>query len=107
MRTTDDGPDVRSTFCIIAGIVRGAWLISRAFGAARTEGGHRGAGTARDTCDIGWQLLGIPWSYPVNKVEEVRSTLNSRPARIMVASSYVWLSSTFASNVNTWALSRL
>ena len=81
-RTTDDSPNVRSTFRIIAGIcrgawlmiVRGAWLISQAPGAARTEGGHpQGAGASDDGCDIdfSWQLLRIPWSNPVNKVEEV------------------------------------
>ena len=123
-RTTDDSPYVRSTFRIIAGIVRGAWLIivrgawliivrgawliSRALGAARTEGGHpQGAGASDDGCniDFSWQLLRIPWSNPVNKVEEACSRSNLRPIRIIVASSYVWLASHFTSSVSTWASS--
>ena len=105
-RTTDDGPDVRPAFRIIAQIARGARLTSRALGAARTGSDRRGAGTTGDACDIGlsWQHLRIPWSNLVNKAEEVCSMLNSRPTRIIVASSYVWLANHCTSNVSMWAL---
>ena len=54
-RTTNDDPNIRSTFRITAGILRGAWLIIRALGAAWIDGGHpqgAGASDSDNACDI-------------------------------------------------------